>query len=136
VTSQPAPAVTAEEDFAARWHPDPDAVTAAVAALNLEPAAVDLAAIPVYFPGKEAGYWTTGQEVRTVPGVVFCGVNSFNGPPGLRGYDWARNQAARAAWAAMGDQPGTVGWATVRRDGTAHICEDHLTREQIERIPG
>jgi hypothetical protein len=133
MTSQPA--VTAEEDYAARWRPDPAAVDAAVAALNREPAAVELAAIPVYFPGKRHGFWTTGQVIRTVPGVVFCGVNSFNVPDGLRGYSWARNEAARAAWTALDDQPGTVGWATVRRDGTAHLSEDPLTRELIERIP-
>lgn len=120
----PAP-VTAEQDMRDRWRPSPDAVRQAKALLDAESVA-DLAAVPIYHPGKQEGLWEIGQEVCTVPGVVLLGVNSFDPAVDspVPSYSWARNAASGLAKAALGDRPGTCGWATIRRDGTWAVFED------------
>jgi hypothetical protein len=118
-------ALSPEEDMRARWQPSEAAVRHARALLDAEPRA-DLAAIPMIQPGKAHGWWTAGQEVRTVAGAVFIGVNRFDVEDGAEvpSYSWARNAASDVARAALGGQPGTVAWATVHRDGHAAVFED------------
>ena len=111
-----------ERDRYTRMVPDPRAVTTAVAALCNLPAAGGreelVAAIPMYFPGMHESWWTLDQEVCTVLGAVFIGRNSFEDEDGgFPTYAWAREQAALAARAALGDRPGVTAWATVHRDG-------------------
>jgi len=116
---------TSEQDMRERWLPTPAAVSHAMALLAAEPRA-DLAAIPMVQPGKTFGWWETGQAVETVAGALFIGVNSFDASPDghVPGYAWARNAASDVARAALGDRPGTVGWATVDRDGNVAVFED------------
>lgn len=77
-------------------------------------------------PGKTPGIWETGQEVRTVAGAVFIGVNSFTTEENAEvpSFAWARNTASDLARSVLGEQPGTVGYAVVRRDGTTAVFED------------
>lgn len=116
-----------EADLRARWRPTDTAVRHAVALLNAEPAA-DLAAIPMVQPGKTYGCWRVGEQVETVPGAVFLGVNSFDVPEGspVPSYSLARHWASEVARAHLGDREGTVSWVTVRRDGNWSVSEDIL----------
>jgi hypothetical protein len=112
------------EDLALRFHPTQTAIRDALAALRAEPQA-DLAAIPMILPGKSYGIWVTGQDVRTVPDVVFVGTNRPGNEtvPGLPDYSQARNAAAQIAGHYL-DGPGTVAYATVRRDGSVAVFEE------------
>jgi hypothetical protein len=85
-----------------------------------------IAAIPMWFPGMRPDHWTVGQEVRTALGVIFIGVNSHRDErgTGFPGYGEARNRAAEAARAMLGDTPGVTAWATVTRDGEAAVFTD------------
>jgi hypothetical protein len=117
--------LTPAADLRARWLPSDSAVRHARALLDAEPRA-DLAAIPMVQPGKNAGIWTAGQEVQTVPGAVFIGVNAFDVDDGAEvpSYSWARDAAAAVARTVLGDRKGTVAWATVDRDGHVGVFED------------
>jgi hypothetical protein len=123
----PAPpsAGTAEQDMLARWLPSADAQAHARALLEAEPRA-DMAVIPMVQPGKVAGVWTTGQEVETVPGVIFLGRNSFEEWRGqvVPSLAWARTAALELARAYLADLPGTVAYVTVGRDGHVAVFED------------
>jgi hypothetical protein len=112
------------EDLALRFHPTKTAIRDALAALRAEPQA-DLAAIPMVLPGKSYGIWVTGQDVRTVPDVVFVGTNRPGNEtvPGLPDYSQARNAATEIAERYL-DGPGTVAYATVRRDGSVAVFEE------------
>lgn len=115
--------LTAKQDLESRWLPEPAAIAVAVAALNAEPSA-DYAAIPLYQPGKTFGVWETGQQVVTVRGAVFLGVNSFDPTGPVLSFSWARNAASEVAREILGDRPGTVAFASVDRDGHAAVFED------------
>jgi hypothetical protein len=108
-----------------RWLPAPSAIRHAVAMLKAEPRA-DYAVIPMVQPGKEHSWWTVGQQVETVMGVVFIGANSFEVEEGAEvpSLAWARNAAAEIARTALAGRTGTVAWATVDRDGQATVFED------------
>jgi hypothetical protein len=121
-------AYDAREDMRIRMRPDPEAVAVAIAAASAtrNPARL-LAAIPMAFPGKQRDWWTAGQEVITLHGLVLLGYNGT--PPAgypYPDYSQARDQASKAARAALNGQPGTVGWATVYPDGDWHVTEDVL----------
>ena len=77
-------------------------------------------------PGKYYGLWTVGQEVRTVAGAVFIGVNSFDVDEigEVPDYGWARNAASDVARSVLGNRPGTVAWATVDREGRVAVFGD------------
>ena len=118
--------MTPEQDMRERWLPSDAAVRHAKALLAAEPAA-DLACIPMTQPGKTRGIWLTGQQVQTVPGAVFIGVNSFDGTtPGVPSFGWARNMAVHVARLALGGKDGTVAYAAVERDGYVAVFEDAL----------
>lgn len=116
--------ITPAQDLAARWLPDPQAVDVAAAVLAALPEGDYLAAIPMYQPGKTHGIWVTGQEVVTVPGAIFWGINSFTPDAGVPSYGWARNAAAETARTALAGRPGTTAWASVARDGHVAVFED------------
>jgi hypothetical protein len=86
----------------------------------------DLAAIRMMQPGKRYGLWSVGQEVRTVAGAVFIGVNSFDADESgeVHDYAWARNAGSDVARSVLGNRPGTVAWATVEREGHVAVFED------------
>jgi hypothetical protein len=122
-----------QADMTQRWVADLAAVKVAAAALTAAGNATLLAAVPMYFPGKEQGFWTAGQEVVTLHGIVFIGHNGT--PPAgspYPDYSQARDQAAHAAWTVLaaasadGRCHGTAGWATVYPDGEWHVIEDIL----------
>lgn len=128
-----------DQDRVRRWNPHPVAVRHARALLAAEPAA-DLAVIPMFQPGKVRDWWTSGQPVHTVLGVVFLSQNTFT-PNGLiPGHSWARNTASLVAAESLRayatEHPeiraedggiGTVAWATVRRDSDhTPVFEDFL----------
>lgn len=117
--------VTPEQDLRARWLPTAASVRHAWALLDAEPRA-DLAAIPMVQPGKTYGLWTVGQEVQTVPGAVFIGINSFDADDSgeVPSYAWARNAASDVARSVLSDRPGTVAWASVDREGHVVVFED------------
>lgn len=132
--------VTPEADMRARWLPASTAIAHAKVLLTAEPAA-DMAVIPMYQPGKDRGIWTTGQEVRTIHGVVILAANRWEDPepgsPPIPPYTWARATAediaaaARvAAWktrTARGPhRPGTTAYAVVFRDGNVSVFEGCL----------
>jgi hypothetical protein len=136
------PSSDPEQDRVRRWNPHPTAVRHARALLDAEPEA-DLAVIPLFQPGKTRNWWTCGQPVHTVFGVVLLSQNTFT-PTGLiPGHSWARDAASRIASerlrAYAAEHPetrtedggiGTVAWATVRRDSThTAVFEDMLTPE-------
>jgi hypothetical protein len=123
-------------DLRARWLPTPFAIAHATALLDAEPSA-DIAIIPMIQPGKTRGIWTTGQEVRTIAGVVFIAANDDTGNDRVNGYQWAREacrqlagQALADSWKAHSDAdrprhaPGTTAHAVVTRDGNASVFED------------
>lgn len=116
-------------DMEARWRPSQAAVDQAVAALASLPEA-DFAGVPMAQPGKGFGVWTTGQEVVTVEGQVFTGVNSFESGRAVPSWAVARNEASKAATKALAGRPGTVGYAAVSRDGTWAVFEDFPAREE------
>lgn len=124
-------AMTPAEDLAARWVPDPLAVEVARAVLGALPPGDFLAAIPMFQPGKSYGVWLTGQEVVTVHGAVFWGLNRWGAEDCPASYSWARNAAAGAARAGLGDRRGTVAWATVNRDGTWAVFGDFGRQEEV-----
>lgn len=116
-----------ERDRVTRNNPSGVAVLYARALLAAEPRA-DVAVIPMYWPGKEPGWWVDGQEVCTVPGVVFVSARRPTAAAGseLPSYSWARDAAADIAWRMLGDREGVAGWASVRRDSAqAGVFEDH-----------
>jgi hypothetical protein len=115
-------------DMAVRWVPDPAAVRAAVAVLSPWDGADVVAFVPMYQPGKTYGVWFTGQEVVTVPGVVFWAARDDGPAPGAADYGWARNAACEAARVAMAGRPGTFGYAVVYPDGEAAVFEDSPPR--------
>jgi hypothetical protein len=115
--------VNAAEDLAARWLPEQSAIDLAVRRLEASPSA-DYAAVPMYQPGKEFGWWEAGQEVCTVPDVAFIGVNRFEAEGDVPSFAWARNAAAEVAREHLGGRPGTVAWASVNREGHAAVFED------------
>jgi hypothetical protein len=137
---------TLDEDMADRFRPGPSAVQHALALLTAVPHA-DLAAVPLLMPGKRYGWWTIGQPVETVPGVVVFGYNGCDvdeaermtraNTRGLSLAEWdalgipsfsvARDLAAHAAARVLGDRAGTVGWAVIWRDGRWSAAEDILT---------
>ena len=110
-------------DLQERWLPEQSAIDLAVRRLASNPTA-DYAAVPMYQPGKEFGWWALGQEVCTVPDVVFIGVNSFESRGDVPSFAWARNAAAEVAREHLAGRPGTVGWACVNREGHAAVFED------------
>ncbi|MCW2898658.1 MAG: hypothetical protein JWO67_923 [Streptosporangiaceae bacterium] len=111
------------QDMRDRWLPSETAVRHARALLDAEPAA-DLAVVPMLQPGKTHGIWTLGQEVETVPGVVFICINSFTNTAALPGYSWCRGAAAAVARDVLAGRDGTVGYANVSRDGHVAVFED------------
>jgi hypothetical protein len=135
-----------DTDMAERFRPTPAAVQHARALLAAIPHA-DLAAVPLLMPGKRHGWWTLGQPVETVPGAVFAGYNGCDVDAaerttranqhglslaewdtlGIQSYSIARDLAAHAAARVLGSRPGTVGWATIWRDGRWAPTEDILT---------
>jgi len=122
------------QDKADRWLPTGAAVRHAQALLAAEPLA-DLAAIPMIQPGKTYGWWRLGQQVETVAGVVFIGING-DAPAGsaVPDYAWARDMASMVAATVLGaDREGTVGWATVDRDGYVTVTEDCIERGHRRR---
>lgn len=141
------PLADPDQDRQRRWLPHPQAVRHAQALLNAEPRA-DLALIPMYLPGKTEGFWASGQPVHTVAGVVLLSQNTFRPTGFVPGHSWARDMAARIAalelhaWAAahptVGNrtgQIGTVGWATVHRDGFVAVSEDCLSPTDLLQPP-
>lgn len=114
-----------ETDMRLRMMPAPVVVVQAVALLKAERLA-DMVVIPMCFPGKERHWWKVGQEVRTVHGVLFLAVNSFNPGGFLPSVSWARDAASRMAKEFLDERGGTVGWAYVHRDGTWSVSEDIL----------
>lgn len=128
--------VTPEADLRARWLPADTAIAHALALLAAEPNA-DLALIPMIQPGKTRGIWTTGQDVRTLPGVVILATNSDTGKGAVLGYNAARHychvvagQYQVATWKERRDRtdelvsPGTTAHAVITRDGNAAVFED------------
>lgn len=116
------------EDMHARLVPSPAAVRHARALLDFTQDA-DLAAIPMYLPGKTHGVWTMGQDVVTVPGAVFLGVNGFDVPADspVPSYSIARHLAGHTAreYAVISSlDSGTSAYATVSRDGHVAVFED------------
>lgn len=118
-----------EQDRLRRWNPHPVAVRHAHVLLAAEPEA-DLAVIPMFQPGKTYGWWTSGQEVHTVFGVVLLSQNTSTPTGQIPSHIWARDTAATIAterlrsyitdnpgMRAKDGGPGTVAWATVHRDG-------------------
>lgn len=114
----------AEMDMRLRMLPTETSIRHAKALLDAEPLA-DVAVIPMYFPGKRRGWWEISQEVRTVPGVVFVAVNSFEASEHVPSASWARDTASNMAKEAM-QVEGTTGWAYVWRDGHVSVTEDIL----------
>lgn len=113
-----------QADVRARWRPSEQQIALAVTELAANPhGEAWLAAVPLVMPGKEHGVWTLGQPVEHVEGVVFLGRNSFDAGASSS-YAEARNFAADAARKALGDRPGTVGWATIYSDGGWSVFED------------
>ena len=123
-------------DLHARWLPSDTAIAHAVALLAAEPNA-DVALIPMIQPGKIRGIWTTGQDVRTLPGVVILATNDDIGKAGVPGFTYARHychviagEYQAAVWKARRDatdvlvSPGTTAHAVVTRDGNASVFED------------
>jgi hypothetical protein len=117
---------TPAQDMQDNFRPDPAIVNAAVAALVATPNA-DYAAVGLVLPNKTSGWWTVGQQCLTVPGAIFLGHNkpTRDGGPvdGMPSYSWARNEAMDLAERLLGDRPGTVGYASIRRDGTWAVFE-------------
>jgi hypothetical protein len=119
-----------DKDRHERMLPDQRAVDMAVAMLNTLPSSATkgtrdelIAAIPMYFPGMRRNWWTLDQEVCTVMGVVFLGVNSWESKNGFPDYGWAREQAAQFARKAL-QGPGVTAWANVSRDGDVAVFTD------------
>jgi hypothetical protein len=105
----------AERDMHARWLPEPAAIDRAVTALAAAEPGCTLAIVAMAQPGKTRGFWEVGQEVETVPELVWlCGEDNLFEATG------AAEVAARA-W--LGDRPGTTAYAIVMRDGTAAVFE-------------
>ena len=132
--------VTPQADLEARWLPADTAVAHAKTLLAAEPAA-DMAVIPMWQPGKQRGVWVTGQEVRTIHGVVILAANRFGDPepgdPPIPPYTWARAtaediaaQARAAGWknrtATWPGRPGTTGYGVVHRGGNVSVFEGYL----------
>lgn len=90
--------LSAERDMRARWLPTDEAMAAAKALLDAHPAA-DMVLVPMIQPGKQRGFWTVGQEVRTVPGVMFLAVNDDE----PRGNCLAYHHARRLCYVVAGD---------------------------------
>lgn len=134
------PLATADEDQPQRWRPHPQAVRHAHALLDAEPHAAQ-ALIPLYMPGKTRNRWAPGQPVRTVAGIVLLSHNRTSNVAGfVPDHSRARDLAARIAalelraWAAerpgfhnLAGGLGTVGWATVDRDGFVAVSEDPMS---------
>jgi hypothetical protein len=86
----------------------------------------EYAIVPMVLPGKQYGFWTTGQPVETVEGQAFACVNLPGGHSGrtVPSYGAARDQACLAASEALAGRPGTIATASVSRDGEAAIFEE------------
>jgi hypothetical protein len=123
-----------ELDLQARWLPTEQAVKMARAAVraaveaNLAARPHDIVAIvPMYQPGKEHGWWTIGQRVETVAGVVLVAYSGAGETPkDLMDYHKARDLAERTARGYLGDEEGTTATAVVDLDGKAAVFEGYL----------
>jgi hypothetical protein len=106
-----------EVDMKTRLLPTDQAVDHANALLLAEPAA-DVAVIPMYLPGKQRGIWTIGQEVHTVPGVLFLATTGYHPAPGVPSLSWARSTACDIAREVLRADPrgGTVAYVIVESD--------------------
>ncbi len=116
--------MSAVQDLKDRWLPTQAAIRHARILLDREPNA-DMAVIPMCQPGKTRGIWETGQEVRTVPGVVFLATRGTANPD-IPGYSWARDAACKLARDFLGGQDGTTAFAVVHRDEHIAVFEDIL----------
>lgn len=112
------------QDLRERWLPADSAVKQARAMLDTCPAA-DTALIPMCQPGKTRGFWTVGQQVETVHGVILLAYGGYESdqPEGVPTYGWALNTAEAIAADQLGDRPGTTGHAVVTRDGHVAVFE-------------
>jgi hypothetical protein len=132
-----APFGAEEADLADRWLPTPESLAHARALLAADPAA-DVAMIPMIQPGKVHGWWTIGQEVRTVPGVIFLAADRDEPRGSILGYSHARRLCELVAqevlvqmWEQRRDAdpsrlhcPGTTAYACYSRDtGNAAVFE-------------
>lgn len=120
------------EDRVRRWNPHPRAIQHARALLKSDGEA-DFAVIPMFQPGKDHGWWRSGQPVHTVFGVVLLSVNTHEPTGKIPSHSWARDTASAIAAAALrtyaeqnphirslGGEIGTVAYAVVSR-GSDHV---------------
>lgn len=118
------------EDLRRRWRPSPNAVDAAVRALQNTPDA-DLAIVPMYQPGKAFGFWTVGQQVETVdagPDDVLLAVSGHEPRNNLPAFRTAQDVAFERASAKLAEHGrGTTAYAVVRRDATWAVFEEILS---------
>lgn len=111
-----------ETDMTERFRPSDAQIRRAVRQLSDLPSDW-LAAVPIVLPGKERGWWTPGQTVETLDGMIYLGRNTFDDAEPLT-YGRARENALEAAAAALGDRAGTVAYASISPDGTWSVFED------------
>jgi hypothetical protein len=111
------------DDMAARWAPSPAQLELAAAAYAADPAVIDVL-VGLCHPGKEHGWWTEGQTVEHV-------LLAHPTPDHRDGYRTARDAAVTDAARQMGERPGTVGYASIDRDGTWSVFEEILTPRQL-----
>jgi hypothetical protein len=80
----------------------------------------------MWLPGKIHGIWTMGQPVYTAEGQAFACVNRPGDTSGrtVPSFGVARNQAAIAANRGLAGRAGTIGYASIDRDGVWAVFED------------
>ena len=116
------------EDLRARWLPADTAIVQARLLLDANPNAA-IVMIPMIQPGKTHGWWTTGQEVITVPGVFFLATDTDEPRDGVLSYSHARHYCESLAGEVLADTwkrrceadpsklhtPGTVAHAVISK---------------------
>jgi hypothetical protein len=130
MTSYTTDASPEQIDLSVRWRVTLDAHSAALRALldpDLPPGT--MAMIPLVQPGKQHGWWETGQPVETVPGVIILATegghdDSAKTVPGkVLDYSAARTLADKIAETYLAGRDGTFGHAVVEANGSTFVHE-------------
>lgn len=114
-------------DLQARWLPNAEQTSAAVAVLMTVPEDQRdrfYAVVALAQPGKEYGLWETGQQVVALPGV-WLGENTRDDertPYPLRAATQQAEEVARH-WLTSQGLTGTVAYAFIDADGEAAVFE-------------
>jgi len=122
-----------EQDMADRWVPSGQAMAAAAVLLRAYPDA-DMVVVPMIQPGKTRGWWTAGQEVRTVPGVLFLAVNADEPRGPAIAYHHARHLCDLVAGEVLAqDWKARLGTCRVTPGTVSHVV---ITRQPDEKPHG